>query len=341
MTCYNYERFVEEAVRSVSAQTYTNLECVIIDDCSQDNSFAAITRLLDELSLPHFRAIRLGENSGQMLAFRAGLENSDGRFVVFLDADDVLEPTFVAMHIAAHLNSSKSAAMTASDTITIDDSGNVLEGTFFQFGADEMPQVAPLVDIPPLSLSEEVVSRLTCQGLNPNVRLKFRVPSRWGWPFSATSSFMFRRDVLKLMISQVTDSIRICADWYLVQMSCALSGAILIYDRLGRYRHHASNNFVGDYVIGGWRRPALAKYGDLLDTISRMADEVVTRDYSKFRAVAPDRFFDFFPDPRSLSQRKLGQSRLKRSLEVVWSKLPRRVQASIMPLADWIDRTIK
>lgn len=339
VTCYNYERFVEEAIRSVSAQTYTNLECVIIDDCSQDSSFAVITRLLDDLNLPHFRAIRLGENSGQMLAFRAGLENSNGHFVTFLDADDVLAPTFVEKHVAAHLNSFKSAAMTASDTLTIDDAGAVIEGTFFQFGTDPTFNI-PTIDVPGAAIPNVGLGSITYSRNSIGPSLKFRDPARWGWPFSATSSFMFRRDVLRLAITPTTDKIRICADGYLVQIASALSGSILIFDQLSSYRHHATNNYIGGFVIGGWRRPRIAHFGELLDSVSSVADEVVRKDYERFKSIAFDHFFEFFPSVKQ-GMNTRETSKLKRVLEGVWTRLPRALQQKVMPLADWIDRNIK
>lgn len=218
ITCYNYARYVEYAIRSVIAQTYSNIECVIVDDCSTDDSYKIACSIVDGLNDPKFRTIRLGQNSGQMKAFRAGLENSDGRFVVFLDADDALDPSFVEKHIAVHLNSARGAAMTASNTRTVDDGGQVIEGTFYAFG-HTMPGEPPLMDIPQTAM-------LQTPSFSPTAEfsVRYRQPARRGWPYSATSSFMFRRDILAMIVSEQTDTIRICADYYLVQLSSAIGG---------------------------------------------------------------------------------------------------------------------
>jgi glycosyltransferase involved in cell wall biosynthesis len=80
---YNYERFLAEAIESSLSQS-GDVEVLVVDDGSTDGSRAVIERY-------DVRAI-FQENQGQKSAFNAGLANATGDVILFLDADDVLEP---------------------------------------------------------------------------------------------------------------------------------------------------------------------------------------------------------------------------------------------------------
>ncbi|WP_151773338.1 bifunctional glycosyltransferase/CDP-glycerol:glycerophosphate glycerophosphotransferase [Streptomyces abyssomicinicus] len=88
---YNDERRLPAAVRSVLGQTLRNVEVVIADDHSTDGSFEVARRL--EAESDRVRAIRLPENSGGCGEPRnQGVAVARGRYVMFLDSDDTLEP---------------------------------------------------------------------------------------------------------------------------------------------------------------------------------------------------------------------------------------------------------
>src|SRR5262245_44156392 len=64
VTCYNYARFVEDALDSVAAQTYPNFECVIVDDASTDDSLCIIERWIAAANDSRFRLIKSVSNRG-------------------------------------------------------------------------------------------------------------------------------------------------------------------------------------------------------------------------------------------------------------------------------------
>ncbi len=90
ITCYNYESYVAQAIESALGQTFTDLEVIVVDDGSTDRSADVISRYADRI-----RSIRK-ENGGFISACQTGLSESNGRFVLFLDADDVLDPNLLA-----------------------------------------------------------------------------------------------------------------------------------------------------------------------------------------------------------------------------------------------------
>ena len=81
--CYNHAQFLGQAIESVLAQTYSDLEIVVVDDGSSDNTAEVVKRY------PSVRYV-YQENAGLSNARNIGLRQSRGEFLVFLDADDRL-----------------------------------------------------------------------------------------------------------------------------------------------------------------------------------------------------------------------------------------------------------
>ena len=85
MTCYNAALTIEESLRSIIAQTFTNWEIVLVDNCSTDNSLTVVKNLNDD----RIRIIALDKNHGRTPALDVALENARADFVAILDADDI------------------------------------------------------------------------------------------------------------------------------------------------------------------------------------------------------------------------------------------------------------
>lgn len=87
VTCYNYGRYLAQSVESALAQAYGNLEVIVVDDGSTDNTPEVAGELLKD---PRVRCIRQ-KNAGQANAKNTGIRASTGEFIAFLDADDFWE----------------------------------------------------------------------------------------------------------------------------------------------------------------------------------------------------------------------------------------------------------
>lgn len=85
---YNYAQFIGEAVESLQKQTYSNWECLIVDDGSTDATAQVVTKLANEDSRIKFYQ---QNNQRQAAAKNLGLKHAAGQYVQFLDADDALE----------------------------------------------------------------------------------------------------------------------------------------------------------------------------------------------------------------------------------------------------------
>ena len=93
--CYNSEKFIGETIESVLGQTYKDWEWWVVDDCSTDDSVEIISRYSD----PRIHLIVLEKNAGAAEARNAGLEKAKGRYISFLDSDDVWLPHFLETSI--------------------------------------------------------------------------------------------------------------------------------------------------------------------------------------------------------------------------------------------------
>ncbi|WP_114781442.1 glycosyltransferase [Botryobacter ruber] len=117
--CYNHERFIAEALDSVLAQTYPNLEIIIVDDCSTDNSVALIEAYCRKH--PQLRFISTGHNRGNCAAFNMGFRASSGAFLIDFATDDVLLPDRIEKQVAAFTTVSADYGVVYSDAEYIDD----------------------------------------------------------------------------------------------------------------------------------------------------------------------------------------------------------------------------
>lgn len=88
MPTYNRGYIISIAIESILKQTYKNLELIIIDDCSTDNTEEIISRYNDN----RLKYIRLNEKKGSNYARNVGIEESKGDYITFQDSDDYSFP---------------------------------------------------------------------------------------------------------------------------------------------------------------------------------------------------------------------------------------------------------
>ena len=84
---YNASKFIEETIKSVQSQTYKEWEIILVDDCSTDNSYEIINKYSknDE----RIKYIKLEKNSGAAVARNTAIANANGKYIAFLDSDDI------------------------------------------------------------------------------------------------------------------------------------------------------------------------------------------------------------------------------------------------------------
>ena len=88
MPSYNTAQYIAETIQSVINQTYQNWELIIVDDCSTDDTDIVVGRIKD----PRIRYIKNEKNSGAAVSRNRALRAANGRWVAFLDSDDLWKP---------------------------------------------------------------------------------------------------------------------------------------------------------------------------------------------------------------------------------------------------------
>lgn len=120
MPLYNTERYVEQAIASVLAQTYEDFELIVVDDGSTDESVERVRRCRD----PRIRLIHQ-DNRGLAGARNSGIRHARGRYIALLDADDAWRPDKLALHVA-HLDNRPTVGVSYSQSAFMDDDGRPL-----------------------------------------------------------------------------------------------------------------------------------------------------------------------------------------------------------------------
>lgn len=95
--CYNVEKFVVESVTSIINQTYTNLEIILIDDCSIDNTLDKLKYLQAKDS--RIKIFQNDENLKLIKTLNKGISLSNGVYIARMDADDISLPTRIEKQV--------------------------------------------------------------------------------------------------------------------------------------------------------------------------------------------------------------------------------------------------
>lgn len=91
---YNAGKYIEETIRMVEKQTFKGWELILVDDCSEDNSRQVICDCLkrEQAASGQIRLIEKEKNEGAAMARNTGIDAARGRYIAFLDADDIWMP---------------------------------------------------------------------------------------------------------------------------------------------------------------------------------------------------------------------------------------------------------
>ncbi|MES2730706.1 MAG: glycosyltransferase, partial [Bacteroidota bacterium] len=126
--CYNHARFLEDALQSVVAQTYPNLELIIVDDASTDTSVTLIETFLAQHPVAQF--VRISTNMGNCRAFNQGLVLAKGKYIIDLAADDLLLPDRVSRQVTAFEALGENYAVVYTNALRMDENSREL-GLFY------------------------------------------------------------------------------------------------------------------------------------------------------------------------------------------------------------------
>jgi glycosyltransferase involved in cell wall biosynthesis len=201
---YNYGHFLEACIGSVVSQTRPADELIVVDDGSTDQSRELLRRILGPTH------VILQDNAGQRGAINSGYSASTGDIVIFLDADDMLDPTA--------LKKVESAWVT---------------------GTSKLHFPMKLIDANGRSL-KRVIPRVLAHG---DLSGSFSRGQIFGSPPSSGNAYA--RSTLEILMPLPLNSRdRHCADYFLIYGSAMLGSIVAIDEPLANYRIHSNQNTI-------------------------------------------------------------------------------------------------
>lgn len=112
---YNCSEFLDETLNSVLVQTYQNWEVIMVDDCSSDNSVLIAQEFVEKDH--RIKLIQLEKNSGAAVARNKAIEAATGRFIAFLDSDDLWMPNKLEKQVQFMLDQNIAFSFSAYEKI--------------------------------------------------------------------------------------------------------------------------------------------------------------------------------------------------------------------------------
>ena len=141
---YNHQDYVVEALNSVINQTYTNIELLIADDCSSDNSVGVIQDWLKNHPNVYFLANE--KNLGNTKTFNQLAKKAKGAFIIDLAADDLLLPNCIEKQIVTFQNSKyKNLGIVYGNLIEIDEKGDFIKNYYTEEDKPESGDIYKMV----------------------------------------------------------------------------------------------------------------------------------------------------------------------------------------------------
>ena len=239
---YNYGVYLRQAVESILGQTYPNVECIVVDNASTDESPVILANI--ETQHPSVKVIRRAANDVQTLASIDGLAACRGAYVIFLDADDLLLPHCIETHVFVHLSLRVHVGFTSGDMLQVANNQVVVStGTEFnrriRRGKKRNRNILrPYHHACGAKWPTGDFGRLLAE------KIHFIPPLNNKWVWSPSSGDCYRRNALLLFADNpALYGLRTGTDMYFAHGIGALCGSVLIDEPVFAYLIHGRNIF--------------------------------------------------------------------------------------------------
>jgi len=266
ITVYNLEHYIEETLQSVLAQTYENLEIIVVNDCSIDNSETIILKYRNQI-----RYVKPSQNSGVLLATCAGLEVATGDIVTFLDGDDIWHPSKIEEIINLYQENPE-YVLVSHDYEYIDEHGKMIY---------------------PADSTQETLKNLSNENnfyeINVVMQKAIQIPEGKVWLGSAFSINLKKFQIESFLnwVKTLPEPTLVYQDWPLATFVMAMNNGKFGYvnKKLFKYRLHESNHSGGTKMTTN-RAKNVAKKGlftslAILEILKKYSYNFNELDYNK------------------------------------------------------------
>ncbi len=139
---YNCEKYIKKTIESIKKQSYKNWELLIINDCSTDSTFTILKKYISN----KIKIINLKKNIGPYLALSKNFKFCYGKYVAFLDSDDIMHPERLKAQIE-ELEKNKKIGLVATWFRIIDHKGRVIKLIKFPATENEFNNIFPCQNV--------------------------------------------------------------------------------------------------------------------------------------------------------------------------------------------------
>ncbi|MEK6763051.1 MAG: glycosyltransferase [Nitrospirota bacterium] len=211
---YNHAEFLVQRMESLIAQTYRDLEILVIDDCSTDQSVGVLRRYQ---SHPRVTLVVREQNGGWVTVSNQGVEMATGEFVVFANCDDACDPSLIQRLVAA-IRTHPTAGMAFCRSVLVDERDNPLGDDF----TVREPSFRARCSTDTLLSGAETSRFLLHSCVIPNL-----------------SAALIRKECFAI-VGDLSSSYRVCCDWDLFFRIAARYDVAYVAEPLNRFRQHSS-----------------------------------------------------------------------------------------------------
>lgn len=211
---YNHAEFLSQRMESLINQTYKDLEILVIDDCSPDNSVEVLRRYE---SCPKVKLVIREKNGGWVAVSNQGVEMASGEFVIFANCDDDCDPRMIERLVDA-MNAHPTAGLAFCRSLLVDEDGHVLGDDF----AIREPSFRARCQKDTLLSQKEMSRFLLHSCVIPNL-----------------SAALIRKECFST-VGNLSPDYRVCSDWDLFFRIAARYDVAYIAEPLNMFRQHDS-----------------------------------------------------------------------------------------------------
>ncbi len=209
---YNHAGFLAQRMDTLLAQTYENLQILVIDDCSTDHSLEVLRRYQ---SHPNVTLIVREVNGGWAAVSNQGLEMAAGEFIIFANCDDACDPQMIQRLVDA-MTGNPTAGITFCRSLLVDEHDTELGDDF----AIREPSFRARCATDTLLTGSEMGRFLLHSCVIPNL------------------SAALIRTACFSVVGNLSSSYRVCCDWDLYFRIVARYDVVYVAEALNRFRQH-------------------------------------------------------------------------------------------------------
>ena len=228
---FNHEKFITSTIKSIINQTFRNLELIIIDDNSTDNTRSAVLSLENECRkrFTNFKFIKKEQNKGINNSLNTGIDLVNGEFVYIIASDDIAKPEAIETFYS-FIKDKADYALITGDGELIDENNNRI---FWDHEFNPHKKYDPVV----------AKYKTTAQRMEKSARINF-LSEQYGdyktllWSNYVTNGYLLRKSAL-LEAGKYREDV--LEDWYM-NLQLAKKYKFKFIDKiLFSYRWHSSN----------------------------------------------------------------------------------------------------